>query len=146
MILLAIFIGLFALTGIYMLVAHFRYDKTAGTSEIYCGIGCVFIVVTFILCTLCVIIAVAKVEEKYERGYIEKQTEYEVLIYRIENQKDHVLEDTELYSSVLEYNKAIRYAQKAINSKWIGIFQDKSVAKCKEIDLSAFGKETKNDD
>lgn len=83
----------------------------------------------------------AKVGEKYDKEYIKMNSQYEVLMYRIENQKDHILEDTELYNSIVEYNTTVRKEQRLVNSKWIGIFYDKSIAKCKEIDLSAFSKE-----
>lgn len=82
----------------------------------------------------------ARVGTTRELDYIQTQSQYEVLIYRVENQKDHVLEDVELYNDIVEYNTAIRKKQKLIDSKWVGIFYDKSIAKCKEIDLSAFSK------
>lgn len=85
-----------------------------------------------------------RAETLKEHAYITYQTEYEILMYRIENQKDHVLEDTELYNAIVEYNTTIRYEQKLIKSKWVGIFHDQSIAKCKEIDLSAFSKEVQN--
>lgn len=83
--------------------------------------------------------------EKHDKAYIEMNSQYEVLMYRLENQQDHVLEDTELYNSIVEYNTTIRYEQKLVGSKWIGIFHDKSIMKCKEIDLSAFSKDVQNE-
>lgn len=98
----------------------------------------VFVITGLIVTGVCAI--VARVGTTRELDYIQTQSQYEVLIYRVENQKDHVLEDVELYNDIVEYNTAIRKKQKLIDSKWVGIFYDKSIAKCKEIDLSAFGK------
>lgn len=99
----------------------------------------IFVITILIVAGVCAI--AARVATSRELDYIQTQSQYEVLIYRVENQKDHILEDIELYNDIVEYNTAIRKKQKLINSKWIGIFYDKSIAKCKEIDLSAFGKE-----
>lgn len=86
----------------------------------------------------------AVVCEKHDKAYIEMNSQYEVLMYRLENQKDHVLEDTELYTSIVEYNTTVRREQKLVESKWVGLFHDKSIAKCKGIDLSVFNKEVQN--
>lgn len=86
----------------------------------------------------------AAASEKHDRAYIAMNSEYEVLMYRLENQKDHVIEDTELYNSIVEYNATVRIEQRLVASKWIGIFHDKSIMKCKEIDLSAFSKGVQN--
>lgn len=99
----------------------------------------IFAITGLIITGVCAI--AANVGTTRELAYIQNQSQYEVLIYRIENQKDHVLEDVELYNDIVEYNTAIRKKTKLIDSKWIGIFYDKSIAKCKEIDLSAFSKE-----
>lgn len=87
----------------------------------------------------------AVVCEKHDKAYIEMNSQYEVLMYRIENQQDHVLEDTELYNSIVEYNTTVRSEQRLVKSKWVGIFHDKSIMKCKEIDLSAFSKEVQGE-
>lgn len=79
-----------------------------------------------------------------EFAYMRNQMKYEVLMIRIENQKDHVLEDVELYNDIVVYNTTIQKEQKLLDSKWVGIFHDQSIAKCKEIDLSAFSKEVQN--
>lgn len=114
--------------------------------------NCIWEIAAFAMVVLIVSLIVAggfaigaKVGTKYDKAYIEMNSQYEVLVHRLENQSDHILEDTELYNDIVEYNTTVRQEKKLLDSKWIGIFYDKSIMKCKEIDLSAFSKGVQND-
>lgn len=67
----------------------------------------------------------------------EHMAEREVLVYRLENQKDHVLEDVELYQDITAFNSQIYYAKSVDTNPWINWFVDRSWACIEPIELPA---------
>lgn len=63
--------------------------------------------------------------------------EREILVYRLENQTDHVLEDVELYQDITNFNSQIYYAKSVDNNLWINWFIDRSWACIEPIELPA---------
>lgn len=63
--------------------------------------------------------------------------EREILVYRLDNQKDHVLEDVELYQDITNFNSQIYYAKSVDTNPWINWFVDRSWACIEPIDLPA---------
>lgn len=67
----------------------------------------------------------------------EHMAEREVLVYRLENLTDHVLEDVELYQDITNFNSQIYYAKSVDTNLWINWFVDRSWACIEPIALPA---------
>lgn len=111
----------------------YKYDPFI---KIISTIAIIFLTIVIILTC---IIGIFHVESKNNVGYNKYQSEYEVLNYRLKNQKDHILEDKELYNDVVTYNQIIRKEKIYCNNIWVNWYHDSSITKCNIIDLSQYG-------
>lgn len=102
-------------------------------------ISTVVIVSLIIVMILTCLIGIYHVKSKNNIGYNKYKSEYEVLNYRLENQKDHILEDKELYNDIVNYNQIIRKEKIYCDNIWVNWYHDSSITKCDIIDLSQYG-------
>lgn len=63
------------------------------------------------------------------------EAEREVLVYRLDNQQHHIVEDMELYEDVLSFNSSITRAKTFDDNIWVGWFVDRSWADVEPIEL-----------
>lgn len=70
-----------------------------------------------------------------EGRHAEYEAERKVLAYRLENQEQHIVEDLELYSDILEFNSSVAYVRETADNPWIGLFVDKAWLGVEEIEL-----------
>ena len=63
------------------------------------------------------------------------EAEREVLLYRLDNQQHHIVEDMELYEDILSFNSSITRAKTFDDNIWVGWFIDRSWADVEPIEL-----------
>lgn len=63
------------------------------------------------------------------------ETERKVLVFRLENQQQHIVEDIELYGDILEFNSNVAHARVHDNNLWTNWFVDRSWAAVEPIEL-----------
>lgn len=115
---------------------HCRYYPSNASIDHATTVTCIclfFFGGGWLLCTLWCLIAGSQTATTVPEHIAER----EVLVYRLDNLKDHVLEDVALYQDITAFNSRIYYAKSVDNNPWINWFVDRSWACIEPVELPA---------
>lgn len=114
-----------------------KYRDWEYNEVVYVLLWVTLILGVFSLLPISVIAIKSGVDTSQEKAYTVYNAQYEILEYRIQNE-DNPLANVDLYNEVIEYNNNVIRSQKNCENPFVNIFYDKSVKKCKVIDVTVF--------